>query len=103
MVRWVCSSQHWAPVGEDERLPMWEACHQLCRAMAVSETQAGLLLGKMMERAEGARQLAYRLYTLCERKGWAEEARAYNVLVTSWHGVLEVAQVSGGEAQGSLL
>lgn len=30
---------------------------------------------------------AYRPYTLCERKGWAEEARAYNELITSWTGI----------------
>ena len=35
-------------------------------------------------KAEAARQLAYRLYTLCERAGWAEDARAYNELITSW-------------------
>ena len=33
------------------------------------------------------RQLAYRLYTLCERQGWAEDARAYNELITSWTGI----------------
>ncbi len=34
--------------------------------------------------AESARDLAYRLYTLCERKGWAQEATAYNGLVVTW-------------------
>jgi putative DNA methylase len=38
-------------------------------------------------KAEAARQLAYRLYTLCERQGRAEDARAYNELVTSWTGI----------------
>ena len=33
---------------------------------------------------EIARDLAYRLYTLCERKGWAEEAGYYNSLVVAW-------------------
>ena len=33
------------------------------------------------------RQLAYRLYTLCERAGWAEDARAYNEIVTSWSAI----------------
>ena len=37
--------------------------------------------------AETARELAYRLYTLCERKGWAEDAGAYNELITSWSGI----------------
>ena len=38
----------------------------------------------MPNRSEGIRQLAYRLYTLCERKGWAEDARAYNELIAAW-------------------
>lgn len=42
-------------------------------------------------KGEGVRQLAYRLYTLCERQGWAEDARAYNELITSWSGIESVA------------
>ena len=34
--------------------------------------------------AENAKDLAYRLYTIAERKGWAEEAYAYNNLVAAW-------------------
>lgn len=41
------------------------------------------------------RALAYRLYTLCERKGWAEEARAYNELVTAWSGIEQAAREIG--------
>jgi adenine-specific DNA methylase len=35
--------------------------------------------------------LAYRLYTLCERRNWAEDARAYNEVVTSWSGIESAA------------
>jgi putative DNA methylase len=42
----------------------------------------------MPERGEPIRQLAYHLYTLCERKKWAEEARAYNELIGSWHAIV---------------
>jgi putative DNA methylase len=42
-------------------------------------------------KAEAAQQLAYRLYTLCERRGWAEDARAYNELITSWAGIESTA------------
>jgi putative DNA methylase len=41
--------------------------------------------------AAEARQLAYRLYNICERKGWADHARDYNALVVSWSGIGEVA------------
>lgn len=36
---------------------------------------------------ERARALAYRLYTIAERKGWASEAYAYNSLVTTWRDI----------------
>lgn len=39
------------------------------------------MLARMPEKGEPIRQLAYHLYTLCERKKWAEEARAYNELI----------------------
>ena len=51
--------------------------------------------------AEASRQLAYRLYTLCERKGWAEDARAYNEIVSGWSGI-ERAAGTGAEDQKSL-
>lgn len=81
----------WDPEN-DKRLPIWEACHQLCRALRVSETEAGFLLSKMMDKGEPVRQLAYRLYTQCERKGWAEDAGVYNQLITSWPAILDEAR-----------
>ena len=50
---------------------------------------------------EAVRQLAYRLYTLCERQGWAEDARAYNELITSWTAI-ETAAGQVPEGQGEL-
>lgn len=41
------------------------------------------------------RALAYRLYIFCERKGWAEDARAYNELINAWNGI-EVASHEAG-------
>jgi putative DNA methylase len=38
-----------------------------------------------------ARDLAYRLYTVCERKGWAQEALAYNSLVIAWPRIVQLA------------
>ena len=67
---------------------MWEALHHLVRALnQQSAADAGMLLAKMPTKIEPVRQLAYRLYTLCERKGWAEDARAYNELITSWNAI----------------
>ena len=77
-------------------MPVWEALHQLIRALNQDgETAAGALLARMPARAEPIRALAYRLYTLCERKGWAEEARAYNELVVAWSGIEQAASDAG--------
>lgn len=79
----------------DKRLPVWEVLHQLIRAFrAEGETGAGQILGAVKHRAEAVRQLAYRLYTLCERRGWAEDARAYNDLVISWTAVETIANTA---------
>ena len=85
----------WNPE-EDNRTPVWEALHQLIRALqAQGEAAAGKLLAYMPQRAEPIRSLAYRLYTLCERKGWADEARGYNELITSWLGIEAASHEAG--------
>jgi putative DNA methylase len=53
--------------------------------------RSGALLAALGGKAEAVRQLAYRLYTLCERLGQAEDARAYNELITSWTGIESAA------------
>ena len=73
-----------------------ESLHQLIRALNQDgETAAGSLLARMPERADPMRALAYRLYTLCERKGWAEDARAYNELVTAWRSIEQASADAG--------
>ncbi len=85
----------WSPE-RDERTPIWEALHQMIRALNQDgESAAGAQLARMPALAEPIRALAYRLYTLCERKGWAEEARAYNELVTAWTSIEQAAGESG--------
>ncbi|MGH9485015.1 MAG: DUF1156 domain-containing protein, partial [Terriglobales bacterium] len=72
----------------DNRTPVWEALHQLVRALNQGgESAAGALLARMPERSGDIRRLAFWLYTLCERKGWADDARNYNELVTAWQGI----------------
>jgi len=86
----------------DTRLPVWEVLHQLIRAYSSKgNAGAGKVLKGCVGKAEAARQLAYRLYTLCERKGWAEDARAYNEVVTGWSGI-EKSAGTGGEEQREL-
>ncbi|MDR1967735.1 MAG: DUF1156 domain-containing protein [Burkholderiaceae bacterium] len=95
LLKWAEMSRDWSPES-DARLPIWEALHQLIRALNQDgESAAGSLLARMPARAEPIRALAYRLYTLCERKGWAEEARAYNELVTAWSAIERAAGEAG--------
>ncbi|MFZ4535583.1 DUF1156 domain-containing protein [Propionivibrio sp.] len=95
LLRWAELPADWSPE-TDTRTPVWEALHQLIRALnSQGESAAGALLARMPARAEPMRALAYRLYTLCERKGWAEEARAYNELVTAWSSIEQSAGDAG--------
>ena len=83
----------WDPA-TDKRLTVWEATHHLIERLNVyGEEGAARLLAKMPPNlAAEARQLAYRLYSICERKGWAEQARDYNALVISWGASQEQAR-----------
>jgi putative DNA methylase len=82
----------WNPA-TDTRLPVWEGLHQLIRALKEGgEAASGALLAALPDKTEAVRQLAYRLYTLCERLSFAEDARAYNELITSWTGIEAAVQ-----------
>jgi putative DNA methylase len=86
----------------DARIPVWEVLHQMIRSYSSKgDAGAGKVLAACAGKAEAARQLAYRLYTLCERKGWAEDARAYNEVVTGWTGI-ERSAGTGVEGQKTL-
>lgn len=95
LLRWAELPRDWSPE-TDTRLPVWEALHHLIRALNQDgEAAAGALLARIPDRAEPIRALAYRLYTLCERKGWADDARAYNELVTAWSAIEQAAGEAG--------
>jgi putative DNA methylase len=86
---------NWNPT-TDERLTAWEMVHHLIRALeAGGESAAAALVAKLGDKAEVARELCYRLYTLCERKKRAAEALAYNSLVLSWPEITRLAREGG--------
>ena len=64
----------------------WLFCQRLTRAMETGgvEECARLLKDVYDSRAENARALAYRLFTIADKKGWNGEAFAYNSLVVAW-------------------
>lgn len=102
LLKWAEYPSDWNPIG-DERLPVWEALHHLIRVFKTEgESGAGKVLAAVSVKAEATRQLAYRLYTLCERAGWAEDARAYNEIITSWSGIESAAAAAPKAHQGDL-
>ena len=81
----------WDPA-TDPRLTAWEVVHQLIRVLGSGgESAAADVLGKLGARAEAARELCYRLYTLCERNKRSADAINYNALVQSWPEMLRLA------------
>lgn len=95
LLKWAEMPRDWSPEN-DSRLPVWEALHQLIRALNQDgETAAGQLLARMPDKTAGLTALTYRLYTLCERQGWTNEARAYNELQGAWLGIEQASQEAG--------
>ena len=89
---------NWDPA-TDPRLTAWEVVHQLIRVLEATigggESAAATLVAKLGAKAETARELAYRLYTICERKKRAAEALAYNGLVQSWPEITRLVREGG--------
>jgi putative DNA methylase len=88
--------EDWDPT-TDPRLTAWEIVHHLVRVLASGgEGAAASLVAKLgASKAEVARELAYRLYTLCERKKRPTEALSYNGLVQSWPEITRLASEGG--------
>jgi putative DNA methylase len=85
-------SDDWDPATEG-RLTVWEITQHLIQALETKgETDAATLLNKLGGVAESARDLAYRLYSICERNKWADEALAYNGLVIAWPELAKLAR-----------
>ena len=84
-------STTWNP-GNDLRLTVWETTQYLIRALEGSESDAAELLKKIGSGyGEKARQLAYLMYGICDRKKWAAEGSAYNILVNAWPEIEKLA------------
>jgi putative DNA methylase len=85
-------SSDWDP-DTDPSLTAWESVHHLVRALeSGGEGAAAQLVAKIGSKAEISRELAYRLYTVCERKKRAQEALSYNGLVQSWPEIMRLAR-----------
>ena len=93
----------WDPI-RDTRITVCECAQYLIRALNKGgEEAAGQLASQLGGgRSEDARALAYRLYAICERKGWTQEALAYNSLVASWGDVQAKTMVERTLTQGKM-
>jgi putative DNA methylase len=89
----------WDP-NTDSRLTAWEMVHQLIRSLeAGGESAAAMLVAKLGGKAEIARELAYRLYTVAERRKRAAEALSYNSLVQSWAEITRLARTEAAPTE----
>ena len=78
----------WNPSTE-HRETVWKNAQHLTRSLTAEQggglnEAAHLVLAMGTGQADKARALAYRLYSLADRKRWVDDALAYNILVTSW-------------------
>lgn len=81
-------------------LPTWLVTQQLTHALEDGGVTAcaKLVAGALGGNADGAKALAYRLFTIADKKKWQEEAFAYNSLVTAWPEIQSKAAELAGEA-----
>jgi putative DNA methylase len=92
----------WDP-NTDQRLTTWESVHRMIQAQATTgEAGAAAIVAKLGSKAETARELCYRLYSICERKKRASDAMAYNALVQSWPEIARLAQHSAQTASNAI-
>ena len=94
--------EDWVP-DSDTRLMVWEAVHHLVRVHdKEGEDAAASLLSKLGPDAEAVRELAYRLYRICDQKNRSQEALGYNALVQSWPEIARLAQQVVRPTQGRM-
>ena len=92
LINWPEMEPGWDPQ-KDIRPTVWEAVHHIIeRLYHHGESAAGNLLARMPGDMGGeVRDLAYRLYEICDSKGWAEHACYYDDLVVRWPQISEEA------------
>ena len=87
-------TENWNPQNE-RGFTIWEATHHLVRVLDQGELVAAEMMAKLGANAETSRELAYRLYRICDRKKRSQEALRYNSLVQSWPEIARLAQGIG--------
>jgi putative DNA methylase len=99
-------SNEWSPT--TDRYPTgWEACQHLIKRLEAADggiNSAAALFAQLQDLAEPAHQLAFRLYDICNNKGWHSEAQPYNNLIQEWDVIEERSREFAPEppAQGEM-
>jgi putative DNA methylase len=94
--------ENWNPQSDGD-VPIWEATQYLVKVLETQGEEAAADLSvKLGSVADTARELAYRLYRICELKGWTQDALSYNALVTSWIEVSKLTQRIVPVQQGTM-
>jgi putative DNA methylase len=92
----------WDP-SRDSRFTVWEATHHLLRVYCHEkrgDEATAELLGKLGSRGELARDLAYRLFALAEKKGRSQDAQGYNALALGWPEIARLAREARTAQEG---
>ncbi len=88
----------------DTRPTVWEAVQYMALTLDTKgEIAAAQLLKSMGTLGDTACDLAYRLYNLCDKKKWSQDAQAYNMLVSAWPRLKELANHKNEPNQGTLI
>jgi putative DNA methylase len=92
-------AEDWDPA-TDRRITIWEVTQHLIHTLdQLGENATSILLAKVGGLGDLAHDLAYRLFTISERKGWIQEALAYNSLGVAWPEIKNLASSSQGQAR----
>lgn len=87
----------WDPTKKKLKLTVWECAQHLIKTLDdKGENGAAEILKKIGGQSEPVKELSYRLYNLCEKKGWTEDSLAYNNLISSWQSITDKAQFGAG-------
>ena len=85
--------KNWSPK-HATHVTAWGVLQHMVRAHLNGDEKAAAILRYAPEVADVVRDLPYRLYTLCDRKGWTSEAFAYNSLIASWNDITKLVSDS---------
>lgn len=85
----------------DEPTSAWEALHHAIRVLDTKGVPAaGQFLRTATQRPDGAvdldlvKELAYLLFQVAEKNGWAKDALSFNALASSWGDLLDAAHAA---------